>query len=312
MDENGISDGFFNINDGLAGEWDRLLDLAPRLPVELDDYFTGIPGAPANLPANILVFLRDKPMVLGHAESHHRFVWVACLKGAASAMIDDRVMRLEPGTAIMVAPHQFHHYADFDDRAPLWLFITFEFPNAVAFEALRGRRLKLTPLQIACLRHIVEHWVALGGRREPCEGLTLATALLLETSRWAVSQESAETRIAPGANERVPLIEAVADYVHRHLGGPIPIADVARAVGYSGSHLRARFRQMAGIGLGAYIRERRLQQARRLLLTTTLRVKEIADACGYDTPYAFSRAFRQGTGTSPIRFRAQHDQKNRD
>ena len=48
------------------------------------------------------------------------------------------------------------------------------------------------------------------------------------------------------------------------------------------------------------LRRRRLREARRLLLTTTLPVKEVARRCGYEDPLYFSRVFHQHTGQPPL------------
>ena len=47
----------------------------------------------------------------------------------------------------------------------------------------------------------------------------------------------------------------------------------------------------------------RLNDAMALLHETHLAISEIAEASGFDSPYSFSRAFKQATGEAPSRFR---------
>jgi AraC-like DNA-binding protein len=81
------------------------------------------------------------------------------------------------------------------------------------------------------------------------------------------------------------------------------LAQVARHVGISESHLRHVFRASHGIGLKEFLDELRLRHARRLLTRTTLSVKEVATHCGYATARHFCARFRQVEGVAPGAYR---------
>jgi AraC family transcriptional regulator of arabinose operon len=99
------------------------------------------------------------------------------------------------------------------------------------------------------------------------------------------------------------LVHEVAAYVHQNASGPISVSEVARAVGISESHLRARFRELVGVGVGAYIQRFRIHQARTLLHSSSLSMNGIAARCGYESIYSFSRAFRREMGMSASDYR---------
>lgn len=61
---------------------------------------------------------------------------------------------------------------------------------------------------------------------------------------------------------------------------------------WSPARLRTRFRAVMGIGPADYLQTLRMQQARHLLLTTDLNVKEVARRVGYEDPLYFSRRYR--------------------
>jgi len=88
-------------------------------------------------------------------------------------------------------------------------------------------------------------------------------------------------------------------------GRTVGISDIADAMGYSGSRLRVLFKQAAGITLGAYIKNFRLNRAMSLLRTSTLSISEIANEAGFASPQAFSRNFKKETGLTPRNYR-QH------
>ena len=79
--------------------------------------------------------------------------------------------------------------------------------------------------------------------------------------------------------------------------------EMARSLGISPSHLRARFRASCGVSLGRHLRRLRLEKACGLLRLSQNRVTEIADLCGFSSIYSFSRAFRSAYGVSPMAYR---------
>ncbi len=88
-----------------------------------------------------------------------------------------------------------------------------------------------------------------------------------------------------------------------HLGESVTISDIGREFGYSVSHLRAVFRDRLGVSLGRYMRESRLAEAAQLLQTSDFNVSEIGVRCGFESLYAFSRAFRKAYGSPPRSYR---------
>jgi two-component system response regulator YesN len=54
-----------------------------------------------------------------------------------------------------------------------------------------------------------------------------------------------------------------------------------------------------------YLTEVRIQKAKELLRTTTLRSTDISYQVGYNDPHYFSSAFKKNTGFSPGEFRSQ-------
>ena len=109
--------------------------------------------------------------------------------------------------------------------------------------------------------------------------------------------------IHSGDSMRDLILEGINRYVRQHLHESVTIADIAGELGYSISHLRAVFRDRLGISLGRYMRESRLAEAAQLLQTSELGVGEIGERCGFESIYAFSRAFRKSFGFPPRTYR---------
>jgi AraC-like DNA-binding protein len=91
------------------------------------------------------------------------------------------------------------------------------------------------------------------------------------------------------------------DYVNERLQGDLSLADLASVARCSERRFVDLFRQALGISPMAYVRERRIREAQRLL-TEGVAVKEIANRLNYADSHHFSRAFRQSTGISPTEY----------
>ena len=86
--------------------------------------------------------------------------------------------------------------------------------------------------------------------------------------------------------------------------GKLPtIAELARLCDLSTRHFFRMFRAATGMTLAAYAAERRVDRAKQLLAGARPAIKEIAWRCGFETPAAFSAAFRKSVGVTPKQFR---------
>lgn len=86
--------------------------------------------------------------------------------------------------------------------------------------------------------------------------------------------------------------------------GPAPALGVlATECGLSPRHFCRLFRAATGCSLTEFAIGRRIDRARILLAEGRTPIKQVAWACGFATPAAFSAAFRRATGTQPSQYR---------
>lgn len=96
----------------------------------------------------------------------------------------------------------------------------------------------------------------------------------------------------------------LADTLHRMTtepGGHLP--DHIRLSGVSESQFRRAFHRYLATTPQAYLTERRLEAARRLLETTDRTVEEIAESIGFESLAHFTRRFKAAAGVPPGRYR---------
>jgi AraC-like DNA-binding protein len=86
------------------------------------------------------------------------------------------------------------------------------------------------------------------------------------------------------------------------------IQDLAREFNLSNSYLEHFFKKQTGVSLGQLLTGQRLRRAASLLSQTNLRVKEIAQAVGYEHTSSFVRAFERYFAKSPRLYRRESSQ----
>ncbi|WP_338703313.1 AraC family transcriptional regulator [Streptomyces sp. Q6] len=128
---------------------------------------------------------------------------------------------------------------------------------------------------------------------------------------WTVLWRVAGLARVDRAGQPHPLVAATQAYVEEHLAGPLRVPDIAASVGVSHTHLTRVFRAETGLTVVSYIRRRRLQRARHLLLSSTQSIHAIAAAVGIADLQAFNKACRRELGASPRAVRAGHEHRPR-
>jgi AraC family transcriptional regulator of arabinose operon len=87
--------------------------------------------------------------------------------------------------------------------------------------------------------------------------------------------------------------------------GSLRITDLSQTVNLSSSRLRHLFKSETGQTLTQYLKALRMEEARLLLNTTFLSVKEIMNRIGVSSGSHFARDFRESCGQSPTKYRAR-------
>ena len=105
--------------------------------------------------------------------------------------------------------------------------------------------------------------------------------------------------------EYVGRVNRVIDYIRENLTGDLSLEKLAHVASFSPYHFHRVFKSVAGETLNDFIRRMRAQSAAsQLIHNPTERITGIAVNCGYSSPSAFAREFRQRFGMSATQFRA--------
>jgi len=226
-------------------------------------------------------------------------------RGAGEATLDGRVCQLRPMSMVNVPVGDVHGFSFVPGTQGWVLTIAGEvldetllapegLRTALAQAAvLRGSREIRGLMQQIFAEHAARHFARAHVLR------ALSAALI-----GLVAREIADQSGAPEAtdSELFRRFEALVELHHLKRWS---VADYARALSVTPTHLNRLTRASTGDTASHLILNRLIREARRNLVYTNLPVSTIAYALGFDDPAYFSRVYAAATGLSPRTFRAQ-------
>ena len=143
-------------------------------------------------------------------------------------------------------------------------------------------------------------------RLSKSKGLARLT-ILFEIFEELVSDKTSR-RLAPATS--LPLgdarLEAALAYLKKHYQRAISLAEVAQAVHTSSATLKRLFQQNMGLSLGTLLRQLRLNQAYKALISSSKSIQVIAEESGFTNYSNFCRHFKAVFWCTPADFRRSY------
>lgn len=97
----------------------------------------------------------------------------------------------------------------------------------------------------------------------------------------------------------VRIIEDAITYIEENITGELTISRIAAEVNTSAFYFQRGFSMLCGYTVGEYVRLRRLSIAAEELLSSDVKVIDLAMRYGYDSPDSFTKAFTRFHGSTP-------------
>lgn len=142
----------------------------------------------------------------------------------------------------------------------------------------------------------------------PGAAVTQTLLLILERVHRVLCEERLhaphqQAQKPPGPAPPENLGERIRQYIDANLVHRPTLEGVARTFYVSKTRVTRELQKQTGHSFNAYLQQRRLEQARRLLATTTMSAKSVAWQCGFARPGYFSAVFRREVGMTPLEYR---------
>jgi AraC-like DNA-binding protein len=106
--------------------------------------------------------------------------------------------------------------------------------------------------------------------------------------------------------QHVHRLAPVLKFIHEHLRDPLDVDDLAQAARMSRSRFFAFFREHMRRAPMEYLKEVRLDEARKRLLASDDKLSAIAEETGFANPFHLSRELKRHLGITPAAFRKMH------
>ena len=101
------------------------------------------------------------------------------------------------------------------------------------------------------------------------------------------------------------MYEEITAYIRQHYRD-ITIRQLCEQFHFQEDYFNRLLRQKTGMTYTEYVQKLRLDEAERLLTSTSLSIEQIADAVGYQNKGYFYRIFTERYQMTPARFRKEH------
>jgi AraC-like DNA-binding protein len=229
---------------------------------------------------------------------------VLLYEGEARVRVGQTTIDVPEQSVVLLQPGQLEQFAfaKHTETHHRWCAVH---PSAVP-ETMQGQiQHANTVLSLSSSLH---HLVELGlttMNPESDESLSYYHGLMRNLGLAALQQYLLEAQML-GHRDRVPRALARAQrFIETHLAEPIRAADVAKAVHVTPQHLTKLFQQHLSTTPAKYLWQARADRGAELLRSTGLSVSDIADRCGFQNPFHFSRVIKNSYGHSPKAFRAE-------
>ncbi|EAW36441.1 AraC family transcriptional regulator [Lyngbya sp. PCC 8106] len=130
----------------------------------------------------------------------------------------------------------------------------------------------------------------------------------LAYEEFSTPTESQESNILQSIFPSIPRLRDIFEFIELNYHQSIKLKEVAQAVGYSSAYLTDLVRRLTGKTVNNWIVERRIAEARRLLLETDNSIEKIAFKIGYQNLNHFYSQFRNYHHNTPHAWRKRQQQ----
>ncbi|MDV6169771.1 helix-turn-helix domain-containing protein [Flavobacterium sp. DG1-102-2] len=277
------------------------------------------------LPKNIISGIKKNPLIASlyfsdigffPNASHHeirrkngskQYILIYCYKGEGVISVENREVIVKANTYYIIPPGVAHSYyaKESNPWSIYWLHFTgvqapyfyekfaAQHPDGVPLLSLEERRISLFDSLISVME----------------SGYSESNLEYANLSLWQLLNAFLYDRFFADEvrkNSENNTVDAVIEYMKKNLDSVLKIDIIAAHFNYSPSHFFTLFKKRTGYSPIHYFNYLKIQKACQYLSFTTMSVKEISFALGFNDPLYFSRLFKKIMSTPPLQYRKEY------
>ena len=105
-------------------------------------------------------------------------------------------------------------------------------------------------------------------------------------------------------------LQNVREWIRINALDDLSVNGIAERFHYSPSYLSTLYRQHYGVSITEQIIRVRIEHAQKMLLQTSMSIRQVAEESGYRDAKYFMRVFKQSTGLTPTRYRTSFSRRH--
>ncbi|WP_282936127.1 AraC family transcriptional regulator [Paenibacillus sp. RC67] len=271
-----------------------------------------------------------KPPAWTYPKHHHHLIeLVCCLDGEVRQQFGQDTLSMKQGDWLLIKSGVKHAIVNDSDLPYVFFNLHFDLDDSEMrrifgvepYQFISGRTASdsLLPAYVRQLEAVLGQSIAgnqlSGSPKEEHVSLGVQDRLAVQAHILLIISEMIGLLKEQTINEE-PVHDATqftAEIAHRmeellsaNLYSDITIAEIAKRMNMSRFQCSKVFSHIYGVSPRQFLSELKLNEAKRLLVTTDQSVAAIAELLGFHSATHFSRQFRRWTGQSPNHFRPKH------
>lgn len=250
-------------------------------------------------------FITEEPSEMKYVHAHPHYEIYYLTRGDRLYFIEDNVYRVVSGDFALIAPGQIHKTSGartecihiyFDDKA------VNDAIEKITKKCFSSKVIKIPPSH----RNKIEALLLDMCRECECPDKTsslmintLLSALFIHLYRFSSFKAPAEKSNDESYNK---ILDTVT-YINKNYSQDISISELCKMSFMSHSYFCKKFREYVGMPASKYINCIRVNEATKLLSSTSLSITEIASMVGFAGSNYFGDTFKKFKGLSPQQYR---------
>ena len=278
-----------------------------------------------HIPLPMLDLMRDQTLSQGlylhslgffaHARYHYinrpkgcsEYILLYCKEGVGNLIINNINYKMTANQVVVIPPFAPHRYEA--DHTNPWSIYWAHFMGTNA-EEMSARLYNPTEISVLEISRIEErlnlfeeifNTIKNNNNIDSLNFANISFAYFLATFSH-VEQFNQAKKSSEFANN---IINKVLHYMHENIENSLSIEQLASFCGYSPSYFYRRFIATMDTAPISYFMRMKMNKASILLITTDMKVNQVASKVGFTDSFHFSRVFSKIIGMSPQKFRKQ-------
>ncbi len=234
---------------------------------------------------------------------HEFFEIEIAISGEGNCMLNGSEYPMKCGTGYILTPADFH-FLNGSDNLTLYNIM---FDDSIVdkellvklFENEKNRYFTFDQQQMKEISFMCDMLIKEYGSED--DNSAFAAANLLELIIIFILRKIGKSQNR--SNRTSEVMNSVLRYIYTHLRENPTLNQMASMYSYSPNYFSRLFREVTGKKYTEFLNSLKINTAKRLLSSSDISVKEIAEECGYSSVSNFYRAFKDETKVAPLTFR---------